>query len=1119
MKVTIYICIFILFISITHALKCGEGYGNCPTGQCCSAKGYCGKTTSYCSSAKGCQPEFGTCKCSGDNGICNSNHCCSAKGYCGATAAYCSASNNCQSEFGKCKCGPGYGKCPSGQCCGKDGFCGKTEEYCSTSNGCQSEYGDCRCGSTFGSCGTNQCCSAKGYCGTTAAYCLISNNCQSEFGNCKCGPEYGKCPSGQCCGKDGFCGKTEEYCSTSNGCQSEYGDCRCGSTFGSCGTNQCCSAKGYCGKTTSYCSSAKGCQPEFGTCKCSGDNGICNSNHCCSAKGYCGATAAYCSASNNCQSEFGNCKCGPEYGKCPSGQCCSKDGFCGKTEEYCSTSNGCQSEYGDCRCGSTFGSCGTNQCCSAKGYCGTTAAYCLISNNCQSEFGNCKCGPEYGKCPSGQCCGKDGFCGKTEEYCSTSNGCQSEYGDCRCGSTFGSCGTNQCCSAKGYCGKTTSYCSSAKGCQPEFGTCKCSGDNGICNSNHCCSAKGYCGTTDAYCLISNNCQSEFGNCKCGPGYGKCPSGHCCSKDGFCGKTFSYCALSNNCQLDYGTCIENTKYKPEVMKESFNELQNPYRGCFHGSFTIDLTDSADTDCNFIYTFSMVRKSKTGLQYLGVRLSEYYDSPISTKALEFLDYLLNEYRKRKEEIDPTTQIILRFYYDSGSSKSSSSSSSTSSSVLEERLFVKKELDNGEEYITNKDIEYMKSVLSKSNIMASNNDKNDIKVTNQTSKLSKRENGKFTLVEGSNCYRYSPTDKEPENIDTILTHIDQLSSIVNKYKDVIYIYQGVFVGRWGEMHSTKHATSLISNTKIMEAINEKFDNSIFLAVRTPCHHRAITNEIKKKSSKEYEELIKRLSLYNDGLFYSETDTGTYSKVAVTCFNDDTEKLYVKMPRKDEVDFQKELCLRVPNGGEVLSNIKNDEYEEIYELSDIKKVIASPDNYNNFYVCENHSENIHLSYYNDEYDRLIFNRWNITFSKQIYQPNWNKVTAEEYMNYHLGYRYVLRDSFFENNTINISLENIGFAPAYKYFQSELLFKSTVTNDVFIIDIDTDNRDWVSNKSIVLSVNLESLFSKFFNETYDVFFNLFDPHLYYNIKFANANNYQEDYGYKIGQLIHENSI
>jgi len=426
-------------------------------------------------------------------------------------------------------------------------------------------------------------------------------------------------------------------------------------------------------------------------------------------------------------------------------------------------------------------------------------------------------------------------------------------------------------------------------------------------------------------------------------------------------------------------------------------------------------------------------------------------------------------------------------------------------EEDLFVKKELDDGEKYVTAKDIAYMKKVF---------NPKINSKITIDSNKrLSKRDNGEFTYIESSDCYKYVPSDIEPESVSTILKHVNQLVDIINKYKDVIYVYQGTFVGKWGEMHSTSHALSLKTNTAVMRALNQKLDSSIYLAVRTPCHYRALTSEIKKLSESEYKKLVNRLSLFNDGLFYSRSDTGTYG--SVTCFDDDEDMLYVKKSREEEVEFQNDLCLLVPNGGEVISNTNEDKYEEIYEAEDIKACLAEPDNYNNFYVCEDHSRNIHLSYYNEEYDIALYKRWDTTFSKQTYQPDWQGVSGENYMKRHLGYRYVLNETSFSNNTLSISLTNVGFAPSYRSFQTELLMKSTSSSgDTISITIDKDSRSWPVNKKFTFYVDIDNLVSKLLNDDYDVYLNLYDPNIDYDIRFANTNKYNEDYGYKIGQFL-----
>jgi Leucine-rich repeat (LRR) protein len=152
--------------------RCGKKYynANCPSGECCSNHGWCGTSDDHCAVSKGCQSEFGECnsttdksetpekpettttvegRCGEGYGKCPEGQCCSKYGWCGKAYIYCSLNEGCKPEYGICtqetsiegRCGEGYGKCPSGQCCSKYGWCGTSSVYCDS--GCQSEFGKC----------------------------------------------------------------------------------------------------------------------------------------------------------------------------------------------------------------------------------------------------------------------------------------------------------------------------------------------------------------------------------------------------------------------------------------------------------------------------------------------------------------------------------------------------------------------------------------------------------------------------------------------------------------------------------------------------------------------------------------------------------------------------------------------------------------------------------------------------------------------------------------------------------------------------------------------------------------------------------------------------------------
>ncbi|OUM70581.1 hypothetical protein PIROE2DRAFT_1099 [Piromyces sp. E2] len=674
------------------------------------------------------------------------------------------------------------------------------------------------------------------------------------------------------------------------------------------------------------------------------------------------------------------------------------------------------------------------------------------------------------------------------------------------------------------------------------------------------------------------------------------------------------------------------YTKNASKFTDKELQNPYIGWFHGAVTIDLNDYPKYDCNYLSTFSHVRHlKKTGLQYLGVRLAEFYDREISNTALTALRNLLEEYRKKRKE-DPTLQIILRFYYDSNanyksnsdhepkSSKRSYRKRSTTTSDANSEYPKFKQEDNGEISLTYDDYEYFKQEYN-TNVLNENdnnngtsavgieedqgnvvdkkeespkveylnskgklqtivlNDENqtidDLKLTREDKKklkdnekfnnekyyneynelsLSEKEfevyeknailindqdinniiNGNFekrgskeyeeefykdasksmykntrliakelyqvslnsvkkTCIrnfKGNKSYKkYETTEIEPRSLDVIINHIVQLSDIVNEYKDLIYIYQGAFVGAYGEMWGSNYLDS-DNLSKIINTIDELFDPSIFLSVRRPSYYRDLDKTFKSNKNSyfnfDYQSFSKRMSLYNDGLFYQASDYGTYRDKS----------------REEEVAFQKELCLKVPNGGEGCFYDGNK---------------SSEAKYNEFNYADEHARNIHLSYLNDEYSDKLLGKWENVKGSAITKryPNWN-VNARDCIGRHLGYRYVIENSSISNNQyLNIDIKNVGYSPSYLNFDVKLyLVEKTNQSQVISGNVTNDDtRTWINDKIVTLQFNLNSVKNQFKYKTYDVFIRVVDKKTNYAIKFGIDNKENDKYGYRIGSL------
>jgi len=137
--------------------RCGEDFGRCPSGKCCSKYGYCGVTDAHC--GNGCQSEFGECNIKATTTRKNTTSTKKTKATTTRknttstkkTKATTTRKNTTSSKKSKAtatikistngRCGVEYGRCPSSKCCSKYGYCGVSDEYCG--NGCQSKYGLC----------------------------------------------------------------------------------------------------------------------------------------------------------------------------------------------------------------------------------------------------------------------------------------------------------------------------------------------------------------------------------------------------------------------------------------------------------------------------------------------------------------------------------------------------------------------------------------------------------------------------------------------------------------------------------------------------------------------------------------------------------------------------------------------------------------------------------------------------------------------------------------------------------------------------------------------------------------------------------------------------------------
>lgn len=387
------------------------------------------------------------------------------------------------------------------------------------------------------------------------------------------------------------------------------------------------------------------------------------------------------------------------------------------------------------------------------------------------------------------------------------------------------------------------------------------------------------------------------------------------------------------------------------------------------------------------------------------------------------------------------------------------------------------------------------------------------------------------------------EPKELSQILKHMEQVGPIINSYASSVYLIQGIFVGNWGEMNNTVHMGDGQMQT-LIEKLADVTDPSIFLSVRTPAQLRSIVknqigNPIQNwipvdKTLAFNGTLPSRLGLYNDGMLGSANDTGTYGdKKAPEIKTSSNDTNYNDMSlnsgdtnysdawiREDELAFQNELCQYVPNGGEVI--IDNE--------------------YNDFDHAIRDLAMMHVSYLNSAYDATVLDKWkasvyhadNVSQSNLVTDTNitnteysnsvnvsdaFDGMNGYDYIERHLGYRYVLQDSklkfhplFDDSAVLTVDVENVGFANCYRPLDATVAVVSNATGKcVSSVNVDTDPRFWNSGEktSFTVPIDVRGLEKE---ATYTIYLSCADMTLGRTILFGNEQELTE-YGYEVGEV------
>lgn len=319
-------------------------------------------------------------------------------------------------------------------------------------------------------------------------------------------------------------------------------------------------------------------------------------------------------------------------------------------------------------------------------------------------------------------------------------------------------------------------------------------------------------------------------------------------------------------------------------------------------------------------------------------------------------------------------------------------------------------------------------------------------------------------------------------ILAHINQLAPVLESNKDVILSHQAGFIGTWGEWYYTSSAefgtegnissTQWQNRKEIVDAMLLATPVGIPIQVRYPKIKKTMFGSSQLNESTAYQNTANaRIGFFNDAFLNNWGDMGTYS---VGSQNQNPVGTADYNYLANETKYT--LMTGETNG---VNAPRTDGANAVTEMARTNWTTLNRD-----YFTQNWTNWINSGHYNEILCRL-------------------------------GYRFVLRNSEFVRNdknlTVEINLDNVGFARLSKYREVYLVLKNTSTDSIHSFPItSTDIRTWETSVNINHDFDLSGLPEG----SYTSYLNLPDTALSlnsrpeYSIRFANDDVWESTSGY-----------
>lgn len=252
-------------------------------------------------------------------------------------------------------------------------------------------------------------------------------------------------------------------------------------------------------------------------------------------------------------------------------------------------------------------------------------------------------------------------------------------------------------------------------------------------------------------------------------------------------------------------------------------------------------------------------------------------------------------------------------------------------------------------------------------------------------------------------------------VLRHVEQLAPVLSKNTDVIVALEMGMHGAYGEMHSD----TSITYDRVAEAVNLMLRNTppeLKILTRTGNYSAKvlgfdnwgvdfhIDGEKFAEIAKAKGDTMYRVGMFNDGYLGTQYDYGTWGADCKT-----------SICREEGVAWLEKYSVNTPYGGEALTTAGGFE------------VINTPEflSYEGFRT--------HTSYLNVQWNNNLIDGWKKSqFEGKDFEYDGSKIdslTGFKYVNDHLGYRFVLRESWLSDTVgfdhvlhAKFRVQNVGF-------------------------------------------------------------------------------------------------